>query len=449
MTADSGNGRSGRRSATGRRRRFVGGRLLDSGIGRWLTDSAMASDLYLLPALGMVAVGFGMLTVAFPEAWTPAMLALPVLAGGLLMKLRGQLLLLVICIAVLAGVSWHRERAGVAFGSALAVFATAALVILTSRSRLRLGVQGTRGEAMLLDLRELLRAQGLVPRLPADWHVDMAIRSAGGQSFAGDFLIAALSHPAFPAQRRPQPVTNPVGTSSVPGVPPATMQAAPPTAPSPAPAPADQDHPGAHGVGTGTGIATDADEPHTRGQTLELSLVDVSGKGLAAGTRALLLSGAFGGLLGTVPSRDFLTSANKYLLRQDWDEGFATAVHLVVELETGHYRFHSAGHPPIARLTAKTGRWSTEEAEGPLLGILDDAEFPATEGCLDRGDALLLFTDGLVERPGRDLDEGLDRLLGAAETRLTTGFTGGADRLINEVAPNVKDDRALVVVWRT
>jgi len=430
MTADSGNGRSGRRTATGRRRRFVGGRLADSGAGRWLTDHAMASDLYLLPALGMVAVGFGMLTVAFPEAWTPAMLALPVLAGGLLMKLRGQLLLLVICIAVLAGVSWHRERAGVAFGSALAVFATAALVILTSRSRLRLGVQGTRGEAMLLDLRERLRAQGLVPRLPADWHVDMQIRSAGGQSFAGDFLIAALSQPVFPGQRRPEPAANPVGMPSAAS---AASASATPTS-------ADADF---------TAHPADPDEPPTHGQTLELSLVDVSGKGLAAGTRALLLSGAFGGLLGTVPSRDFLASANKYLLRQDWDEGFATAVHLVVELETGNYRFHSAGHPPIARLTAKTGRWSTEEAEGPLLGILDDAEFPATEGCLDRGDALLLFTDGLVERPGRDLDEGLDRLLGAAETRLTTSFTGGADRLITEVASNVKDDRALVVVWRT
>ncbi|GAA1977925.1 PP2C family protein-serine/threonine phosphatase [Catenulispora subtropica] len=424
MTADSGNGRSGGRAATGRRRRFGDGRFGDGRIGRWITDHAMASDLYLLPALGMVAVGFGMLTVAFPEGWTPAMLALPVLAGGLLMKLRGQLLLLVVCITVLVAVSWHRERAGVAFGAALAVFATAALVILTSRSRLRLGVQGTRGEAMLFDLRERLRAQGLVPRLPADWHVDMSIRSAGGQSFAGDFLIAALSRPAFPAPRRPEPA------ESVLGVPSGTVTAPPPT-PTP-----DPDHP-------------DPDEPHARGQTLELGLVDVSGKGLAAGTRALLLSGAFGGLLGTVPSRDFLAAANKYLLRQDWDEGFATAVHLVVELETGHYRFHSAGHPPIARLTAKTGRWSIEEAEGPLLGILDDAEFPATEGCLDRGDALLLFTDGLVERPGRDLEEGLDRLLGAAETRLTTGFTGGADRLINEVAPNVKDDRALVVVWRT
>ena len=437
MTADSGNGRSGRRTATGLRRRLSGGWFAEGRTGRWLTDHAMASDLYLLPALGMVAVGFGMLTVAFPEAWTPAMLALPVLAGGLLMKLRGQLLLLVICIGVLMAVSWHRERAGVAFGSALAVFATAGLVILTSRSRLRLGVQGTRGEAMLLDLRERLRAQGLVPRLPADWHVDMSIRSAGGQSFAGDFLIAALSHPAFPAQRRPEPAASTVGTSSVPGA----SSAAASMAATPSAADADLD--------SHTGSTADTDEPPTHGQTLELSLVDVSGKGLAAGTRALLLSGAFGGLLGTVPSRDFLASANKYLLRQDWDEGFATAVHLVVELETGHYRFHSAGHPPIARLTAKTGRWSTEEAEGPLLGILDDAEFPATEGCLDRGDALLLFTDGLVERPGRDLDEGLDRLLGAAETRLTTGFTGGADRLINEVAPNVKDDRALVVVWRT
>ena len=417
MTADSGNGRSGGRAASGRRRRFGDGAFADGRIGRWITDHAMASDLYLLPALGMVAVGFGMLTVAFPEGWTPAMLALPVLAGGLLMKLRGQLLLLVICITVLVAVSWHRERAGVAFGAALAVFATAALVILTSRSRLRLGVQGTRGETMLFDLRERLRAQGLVPRLPPDWHVDMSIRSAGGQSFAGDFLIAALSHPAFPAPRR-EPADSTVAV------------------PSGAPLPqAPDDHPDP--------------EPHAHGQTLELGLVDVSGKGLAAGTRALLLSGAFGGLIGTVPSRDFLTAANKYLLRQDWDEGFATAVHLVVELETGHYRFHSAGHPPIARLTAKTGRWSMEEAEGPLLGILDDAEFPATEGCLDRGDALLLFTDGLVERPGRDLDEGLDRLLGAAETRLTSGFTGGADRLINEVAANVKDDRALVVVWRT
>jgi Stage II sporulation protein E (SpoIIE) len=303
-----------------------------------------------------------------------------------MMKLRGQLLLLLICAITLTVIYVYRTPYNVRAGSAVVVGATAALVMLTSRSRLRLGVQGTRGEAMLFDLRERLRAQGRVPKLPSDWHIDMSIRSAGGQSFAGDFLIAAL------------------GRNNTEGPP---------------------------------------------GSTLELGLVDVSGKGLNAGTRALLLSGAFGGLLGTVPSREFLTAANKYLIRQDWEEGFATSVHLVIELETGQYRFHSAGHPPIARLTAKTGRWSIEEAEGPLLGVIEDSEFPATEGCLDRGDALLLFTDGLVERPGRDLEVGIDRLLGAAETHLTGGFEGGADRLISEVAHDVRDDRALVVVWRT
>ena len=54
----------------------------------------------------------------------------------------------------------------------------------------------------------------------------------------------------------------------------------------------------------------------------------MSGKGVDAGTRALLLSGAFGGLLGALPSEEFLAASNDYLLRQGWDEGFATAVHV-------------------------------------------------------------------------------------------------------------------------
>ena len=45
------------------------------------------------------------------------------------------------------------------------------------------------------------------------------------------------------------------------------------------------------------------------GKTLEVAVVDVSGKGIDAGTRALLLSGAFGGLLGSVPLRNSCTPA--------------------------------------------------------------------------------------------------------------------------------------------
>jgi len=66
-------------------------------------------------------------------------------------------------------------------------------------------------------------------------------------------------------------------------------------------------------------------------------LVDVSGKGVQAGTRSLLLSGALGGLLGEQEPNRFLTAANNYLLRQNWDEGFATAVHVSIDLATGDY----------------------------------------------------------------------------------------------------------------
>ena len=71
------------------------------------------------------------------------------------------------------------------------------------------------------------------------------------------------------------------------------------------------------------------------GKHLEVALVDVSGKGVNAGTRALLLSGAFGGLLGAMEPQKFLPAANAYLLRQDWNEGFATAAHVALDLETG------------------------------------------------------------------------------------------------------------------
>jgi len=273
-------------------------------------------------------------------------------------------------------------------GTILLIGATALIVLVMSRERVRLGVRGTRGESMLFDLRERLLAQGRVPELPRGWNFELALRSAGGQSFAGDFLIAARTEAS-----REQGETGP--------------------------------------------------------GTLQLGLVDVSGKGLQAGTRALLLSGAFGGLLGSVPAPQFLAAANRYLLRQGWEEGFATAVHVTVDLATGEYECYSAGHPPIAQLAAGAGRWELRETPGPVLGVLPDAEYKPTHGRLEYGDGLMLFTDGLIEQPGQDLAVGLDRLLGAAGTLQTKGFAGGSLRIVDAVARKTNDDRALVLLWRT
>ena len=180
---------------------------------------------------------------------------------------------------------------------------------------------------------------------------------------------------------------------------------------------------------------------------LEVAVVDVSGKGQGAGTRALLLCGAIGGLLSALPPSEFLAGANNFLLQQDWDEGFATAIHLSLDLETGHFDIRSAGHPPAAVRHAGSGRWEVVESEGPILGLLDGAEFPATSGQMRRGDALLLYTDGMVETRTRDISLGIDRMLGQAERLLRGEFEGGATRLV-EALGSRNDDRALLLVHR-
>ncbi|GAA4733016.1 PP2C family protein-serine/threonine phosphatase [Nocardioides endophyticus] len=180
---------------------------------------------------------------------------------------------------------------------------------------------------------------------------------------------------------------------------------------------------------------------------LEIVVVDVSGKGEQAGTRALLLSGAFGGLLGALPPADFLPAANEYLLRQGWEEGFATAAHLSLDLVTGAFEVRTAGHPPPAQLDAGSGRWTVHEGEGPVLGLIEDAEFLTIAGVLRPGDALLLYTDGMVETPKRDISLGIDRMLGQAESLLRGEFDGGADRLVDSLGSR-NDDRALVLIHR-
>jgi len=187
------------------------------------------------------------------------------------------------------------------------------------------------------------------------------------------------------------------------------------------------------------------------GKTLEVALVDVAGKGVDAGTRALLLSGAFGGLLGSVPQGEFLPTCNAYVRRGAAREGFVTAIHLALDLTTGDFVVSSAGHPPAAHFDAGSGTWRLTTARGIVLGVVADLRLVPERGTLRPGDALMLYTDGLVEVPGRDIDDGTDRLLGEADRLVTTGFRAGAPDLVRALSQGTgtSDDRALALIWRT
>ncbi|RBM23622.1 PP2C family protein-serine/threonine phosphatase [Streptomyces sp. PT12] len=324
-------------------------------------------------------------TVVWPAWCPPEALVLPLVAGGLLLRPASLLGLYAIAATALVLETALIEARDVSPdpvrpGSILVVAAVALIGLLIAQFRSRVGVPWRRGGTMLFDLRERIRAQSALPPLPKGWHREMSLRPAGGQSFSGDFVVAARTGP--------------------------------------------------------------------EGRTLEVVLTDVSGKGMDAASRSLLLSGAFGGLLGSLPPHQFLPAANGYLLRQSWDEGFATSIHLVLDLDTGDYELISAGHLPGVQLSAGTGRWQEIAAEGPLLGVYDGAEFHPAKGTLRRGDVLMLFTDGLVERSDRDLSDGIDRLTGEADRYVTTGFRGAAWHLIEAVAKDVNDDRALLLISR-
>jgi hypothetical protein len=197
----------------------------------------------------------------------------------------------------------------------------------------------------------------------------------------------------------------------------------------------------------GTAFAGDFVVAARHDDRLDVVVVDVSGKGEGAGTRALLLSGALGALLRALPPEDFLAAANDFLLDQDWEEGFASAVHLSLDLRTGRFGIRSAGHPPAALRAAGSGRWSVVEAEGPVLGLIEDTTYECVEGSMRPGDAMLLYTDGMVETSDRDIMLGVDRMLGQAERLLRGDFEGGATRLIESLGSR-KDDRALLLVHR-
>ncbi|MGA4955188.1 PP2C family protein-serine/threonine phosphatase [Streptomyces lavendulocolor] len=365
-----------RRSA---RRVKVG--LRKSGVDYFRGDG---SDWIALVGLLLTVPAITLLTVATPVWAAPAALVLPIVAGGLLLRPASLLALyaaaagaLIVESAVLG--PYPQGAARVTPGTVLVVAACGLFGLLIAQFRARVGVPWRRGGTMLFDLRERIRVQSALPRLPKGWHHEMALRPAGGQSFSGDFVVAARTH---------------------------------------------------------------------GGRTLEVVLTDVSGKGMDAGSRALLLSGAFGGLLGSLPPHGFLPAANGYLLRQDWDEGFATSIHLVLDLESGDYELLSAGHLPALQLHAGSGRWEEKSGDGPLLGVYDGADFHPVKGSLRPGDVLMLFTDGLVEAADRDIAEGIDRLTGEADRFVASGFQGAAWHLIEACAKDVNDDRALLLLTR-
>jgi serine phosphatase RsbU (regulator of sigma subunit)/PAS domain-containing protein len=193
------------------------------------------------------------------------------------------------------------------------------------------------------------------------------------------------------------------------------------------------------------------------GDGLALVIGDVQGHGVqAAATMGQLRSAVRAFALGDRPPDEVMSSTNHLLT--DLDPGlFASCCYIRLDPATGVARAARAGHPPPL-LRSPDGRTRVLDLPGGVvLGVDPRARYPVTELRMEPGAILALYTDGLVERPGSDIDEGITALrvalakAGAPAARPGSRFLAGvADRLTATArhALDRPDDIALLLATR-
>ncbi len=184
--------------------------------------------------------------------------------------------------------------------------------------------------------------------------------------------------------------------------------------------------------------------PLSDGRVL-LAIGDVSGHGMAAISQMAQLRHALIGLAMTGHSPDRLLAWLNDLVLHRMPETTATAVVGHLDPATRTFTWGQAGHPaPI--LVREGTATQLDPPAGVLLGATPDEPYELAGVELREGDLLLLFTDGLVERRTRDIDEGLALTMEAAAL-LRGDPDDGLDRLIEVIGgPNPEDDTCVLAI---
>ena len=190
----------------------------------------------------------------------------------------------------------------------------------------------------------------------------------------------------------------------------------------------------------------------TGGGDWALVIGDVCGKGAeAAAVTALARYTLRASVLHSRRPRRVLAELNEALLRQGLDYRFCTVLYAsVTPRETGLEVVLSTGGHPLPLVLRAAGTVETAGTPGTLLGVVADPELPEERLLLSPGDALLLYTDGVVEASPSDAalaPEKLAELLPECAGRDASQIATWVERKALEVqGGRLRDDVAVVVV---
>ncbi len=146
--------------------------------------------------------------------------------------------------------------------------------------------------------------------------------------------------------------------------------------------------------------------------TVGLVIADVAGHGAEAASLMVQVRNVVRALAfeyGT--AHEVMQRVNNVVTSLNSDEQFVTCCYALLNLENTSLSWSRAGHFDPVLLAPDGAATYPDTRGGPPLGIYLDARYPTqTTVELQPGHRVVMFTDGLIERPGESIDDGLHRL---------------------------------------
>ncbi len=134
------------------------------------------------------------------------------------------------------------------------------------------------------------------------------------------------------------------------------------------------------------------------GARVWLLVGDVSGKGVGAALFMAVTKTLFRAIApGSASVAETVSRMNRELARDNERAMFVTAFAARLDLVSGEIEHVNAGHHPTYQLRASGGFAPLAGAVSPALGAVEEHEYASSRARLDAGDALVLYTDGVVE----------------------------------------------------
>jgi serine phosphatase RsbU (regulator of sigma subunit) len=184
------------------------------------------------------------------------------------------------------------------------------------------------------------------------------------------------------------------------------------------------------------------------GRRLMIVVGDVSGRGLqAAATMAALRFAIRAYALQGDDPDDILVKLAR-VVQIGATGQFATILCTVFDADSHQVTVTSAGHLPPLLVTGVDAKFLSVDVGLPV-GVEPSPTYSCSTVSLGPSGTLLAYTDGLVERRGESLDDGLSRLRSAA-VRTGESLEALLERLTGELSEGADDDVAIVGVrWTT